>query len=244
METSESLAERLGNVSHFKKLPLKDRLAITLSGQMHLYSPGTTIFSEDDPCAGMYVLLKGHVHICKHGLQGQLSIIAEIDPVIMFNEVALLDGGVNPFTAIATENCFCWNISYQSFQNLLKRYAKEQFMQIPIGLLKIMASRYRQLLESFSDITFLSVPSRVAKLIFELSNQGQTSINRREQSIQEMAAHIATTPEAISRSLNILKCQNIISSTRLTITILDPDKLEKLAHAELHNLFVYGSKNQ
>jgi CRP-like cAMP-binding protein len=191
----------------------------------------------------MFVLLKGHVHICKLGLQGQQSIIADIDPVIMFNEVALLDGGSNPYTAIAAQNSFAWQISLESYQKLLKRYAQDQYMEVALGLLGIMANRYRQLLDSYADLSFLTVPNRVAKLIYELSDQGKISIYRRENSINEMAAHIACAPEAISRSLNILKCQGIIDTTRTTITVLGPEELAKLALAETMNIFASGHKN-
>ncbi len=242
MDTPENLAHRLGNVSHFMKLPLTDRLAIILAGQIRLFSTDTVIFSEEEPCAGMFVLLKGHVHICKLGPQGQQSIIADIDPVIMFNEVALLDGGPNPYTAIATQNCFAWHISYQAYQRLLQRYAKDQYMQVALGLLDIMAGRYRQLLDSYADLSFLTVPVRVAKLIYELSDNGQVPINRSEISISEMAAHIATVPEAISRALNILRCQEIIHTTRTKITVLKPVELAKLAQVESKNLFIYGEK--
>jgi len=242
METPENLAERLGNVSHFMKLSLADRLSIILAGQMRLFSPDTVIFSEEEPCAGMFVLLRGHVHICKLGPQGQQNIIADIDPVIMFNEVALLDGGPNPYTAIATQNCFAWHISREAYQKLLQRYAQDQYMEVALGLLGIMASRYRQLLDNYADLSFLTVPIRVAKLIYELSDQGQTPINRHEISINEMAAHIASVPEAISRSLNFLKCQGIIETTRTTINILKPDELARLAQVESKNIFTYGRK--
>ena len=243
METPENLAQRLGNVSHFMKLPLADRLSIILAGQMRLFSADTIIFSEEEPCAGMFVLLKGHVHICKLGPQGQQTIIADIDPVIMFNEVAILDGGPNPYTAIATQNCFAWHISHQAYRKLLKRYAKDQYMEVALGLLDIMASRYRQLLNSYADLSFLTVPIRVAKLIYELSNKGQEPINRGDISINEMAARIATVPEAISRSLNLLRCQGILLTTRTKITVLKPDELARLAQVEPKNLFIYGSKH-
>ena len=243
METHESLAERLGNVSHFMKLSMADRLSIILAGQMRLFSPDTVIFSEGEPCAGMYVLLKGHVHICKLGLQGQQSIIADIDPVIMFNEVALLDGGLNPYTAIATQNSFAWQINLKSYQKLLKRFARDQYMEVALGLLGIMAGRYRQLLDNYADLSFLTVPNRVAKLIYELSVQGKTPINRHENSIHEMAAHIACAPEAISRSLNILKCQGIIASTRTTITVKEQEELATLAQVDSKNIFAYERKN-
>jgi CRP-like cAMP-binding protein len=243
MESPEILAERLGNVSHFMKLPIADRLSIILAGQMRLISADTIIFTEDEPCAGMFVLLKGHVHICKLGPQGQQNIIADIDPVIMFNEVSVLDGGLNPYTAIATQNCLAWHISHQAYLKLLRRYAKDQYMEVALGLLDIMASRYRQLLDSYADLSFLTVPIRVTKLIYELSNQGRDPINRHEISINEMAAKIATVPEAISRSLNLLRCQGIIHTTRTKITVLKPDDLYRLIQVDSKNLFT-GIKNK
>jgi CRP-like cAMP-binding protein len=240
MDTPESLADRLGHVSHFMKLPLADRLSIILAGQMRLFSSDTVIFTEEEPCAGMFVLLRGHVHICKLGPQGQQSIIADIDPVIMFNEVALLDGGPNPYTAIATQNCLAWHISFRDYQKLLNRYAKDQYMLVALGLLDIMASRYRQLLNNYADLSFLTVPIRVAKLIYELSNKGKVPINRREISINEMAAHIATVPEAISRALSLLRCQGIINTTRTKITVIKPDELARLTQVEPSSFFIYG----
>jgi len=218
-------------------------LAIIRAGQMRLFSSDTVIFSEQEPCAGMFVLLRGHVHICKLGLKGQQTIIADINPVIMFNEVALLDGGPNPYTAIATQNCFAWQINREAYQKLLHRYAQDQYVEVALGLLGIMANRYRQLLENYADLSFLTVPNRVAKLIYELSAQGQAPINRRENSINEMAAHISCAPEAISRSLNFLNCQGIITTTRTMINVQKPDELAILAQAEAKNIFAYGLKS-
>jgi len=230
--SSDKLAERLGNVIHFKNLPLRDRIDIIKAGQIRYISAGTIIFSEEDPCAGMYVLLRGHVHLCKLGPQGQENIIADLDPVIMFNEVALLDGGLNPYTAIANQNSLVWSISLEGYQKLLKKYVNEPYMQLSLGLLEIMAGRYRELVDHYADLSFLTVPVRLAKLIYELSNEGQNSIKRQNISINEMAARISTVPEAISRGLNFLKCQGVIKSDRLTINIVDRDELIRLAQID------------
>ena len=230
--SSEKLAERLGNVSHFRKMTLSDRLTIVGAGQMRYISSGSMIFSEGDPCAGMFVLLRGRVHLCKTGPQGQESIIAVLEPVIMFNEVALLDGGPNPYSAMANRNCLIWQISYDSYKKLLDKYSKEPFMNLSLGLLEIMAERYRQLVDHYADLSFLTVPVSVAKLIYELSDQGQHSIERKNVSIQEMAARTSTVPEAISRALNFLKCQGIIETSRSVINILDREELKKMAQIE------------
>jgi CRP-like cAMP-binding protein len=227
--SADKLAERLENVIHFKNLPLRDRLDIVRAGHIRYISAGTVIFSEEDPCSGMYVLLRGHVHLCKMGPQGQENILTDLNPVIMFNEVALLDGGLNPYTAIANQRSLIWQIRLEAYTKLLERYAHEPYMQLSLGLLKIMAGRYRELVDHYADLSFLTVPVRLAKLIYEQSGQGHHSINRQNISINEMAARISTVPEAISRALNFLKCQGIIESNRSTINIIDREELIKLA---------------
>ncbi|MFC2064648.1 Crp/Fnr family transcriptional regulator [Chloroflexota bacterium] len=227
--SSDDLASRLKNVIHFKNLPLKDRLDIVRSGQIRQIPADTVIFSEEDPCSGMYILLRGHVHLCKMGPQGQENIIADLYPVIMFNEVALLDGGPNPYTAIADQKSLIWKISLDNYQKLLSRYVDEPYMQLSLGLLQIMAGRYRELADHYADLSFLTVPVRLARLIYEISGDGRQSINRQDISINEMAARISTVPEAISRALNFLKCQGVITTNRLTISIVDRDELIKLA---------------
>lgn len=86
------------------------------------------------------------------------------------------------------------------------------------------------------------MPVRAAKLIYELSDSGKTPISRRENSLVEMAAHVASVPEAFSRSLNYLKCQGIITTTRTTITVLKPEELAQMAKIGSGDIFTYGYK--
>ena len=101
---------------------------------------------------GMFVLLTGQVHLRKLGPQGQESILAVIEPVIMFNEVAVLDGGANLTTAVAAHDCTVWQIRCDSFQALLARYP-----MIGLGLLRVLARRNRFLVSQVEDLSFRTV---------------------------------------------------------------------------------------
>ncbi len=227
MDELHSLAESLRSVRFFERLTDADLLNIVAGGQIRNFLSGETIFSEDEACAGMHVLIRGQVHLCKMGPQGQVNIMAIVIPVIMFNEVAVLDGGPNPVTAIAVQDCLLWKISHDSFQALLKRYP-----QLGLGLLRILAARNRQMLTQYGDLSFRSVLARAAKLLLDLSNYGQISISRHEHSINEMASRIASVPEAISRSLNTFKAQGVITSNRTMIVVCSPEKLAGLAQID------------
>ncbi len=229
MDELHSLTEKLRSVRFFECLTDMDLKTIVASGQISRFRGGKIIFRENEACAGMHVLIRGQVHLCKTGPQGQVNIISIITPVIMFNEIAVLDGGLNPMTAIAVQDCKFWKISHSSFQALINQYP-----QLGLGLLRVMAIRYRAMLTQYEDLSFRSVLSRAAKLLLDLSRYGKQPINRREHSINEMAGRIACVPEAISRSLKTFKAQGLISSNRTEILISKPDKLACLAQIELN----------
>jgi len=225
MDTSSNLVDRLKTVRHFKDLSQTDLESIVASGNLRRFVTGQTIFGEGEPCAGMFVLIRGMVHLCKFGPQGQINIISVVKPVIMFNEVAVLDGGPNPVTAIAAEDCLLWQVGYQAFQELLKKVP-----QVGLGLLQVLARRNRELITHYEDLSFRTVVGRTAKLLLELSDGGNHPIDRHSCSIEQMAARIATVPEAISRSLNTIKRQGLIKVSRNEIAVVSIEKLSHLAN--------------
>jgi CRP/FNR family cyclic AMP-dependent transcriptional regulator len=224
MDESPNLLESIKTVRHFRKLNLSELTAIISAGQVRRFRVGETIFIEDDPCAGMFVLIRGMVHLCKSGPQGQVNIMAVIEPVIMFNEITVLDGGPNPTTAIAVQNCLVWQIGYEAFQRLL-----EKIPQVGLSLLNVLATRNRQMITHYEDLSFRSVVARTSKLLLDLSNYGRHPIDRRHCSIEEMASRIATVPEAISRSLNAIKTAGVVRVSRTEIVVLSLEKLVVMA---------------
>jgi CRP/FNR family transcriptional regulator len=225
MESLPDLTDSLRSVRHFRNLSLAELTTIVTAGKIRRIPANTTIFTEGDPCAGMFVLLKGRVHLFQLGPHGKLNIVAVIEPIIMFNEVAVLDGGTNPLSAIAVENCLLWQIGHPAFQSLIERIP-----QVGVSLLRVLAKRNREMIARYEDLSFRSVLARTAKLLLDLSENGQNVIDRRDCSIEEMASRVVTVPEAISRSLNLLKRTGVIRVNRSEIAVLSAEGLAEFAH--------------
>lgn len=223
----DDLAARLGRVSHFKHLPPHALLDIVTAGRVRRYPAGSTIFLEGEPCAGMHVLFSGRVHMCKPGPGGQEQIVGVIEPVIMFNEVAVLDGGPNPVTAIAAKDSVTWTVGYETFQQLIARYPI-----LGLSLLRVLAARNRALILRCEDLSYRSVQARLAKLLMQLSQGGAAPIPRREYSIRQLSALIGTVPELVSRSLAALQGAGLIACSRREITICDREALARAALIE------------
>ena len=223
-----ALVAQLGNVAHFRGLAPADLLDIVAAGALRRYRADEIIFLEDEPCSGMYVLLSGEVQLCKQNPQGKQNIMAVIHPVIMFNEVAVLDEGSNPASAMAAQDTLVWRIASDAFQVLLKRYPL-----IGLSLLRIMAQRNRLMVAQYYDLSSRTVLARTAKLLLELSQNGQYPISRREMPVRLMAARIASVPEVVSRCLKEIDKQGGICITRSTIEVNMPCILAGMAQSEL-----------
>lgn len=229
MSDTPDLLNSIKQVSHFKHLPVKDLKRIITAGKVRRFVADTMIFREEEPSAGLFVLLKGKVHLCKTSPEGQESILAVVEPVIMFNEVPALDGGPNTVCARAVENCLVWHANSGDFHQLLLAYPT-----MALGLLRVMAKRNRFLVTQYEDLSFRSVLQRTAKLLLDLSEHGTQPIDRRRHPNTEMAARISTVPEAFSRALREFKERGYINSTRDTLSVNTPDRLA--THAQISPL--------
>jgi CRP/FNR family transcriptional regulator len=229
MNRIDGLADRLGHVRHFRHLATGDLAAIVTAGSLNRFRADSFIFHEGEPAAGMFVLFSGKVHLCKLSPDGHEQIISSFSPVTMFNEITAIDNQPNPYSALAAEASLTWNINPSTFETLVKRYPDPD---IGLAMLRVMASRTRELIGRCEDLSFRPVLSRTSKLLLRLSADGGHVLDRSEHSIKDMSAQISTVPEAISRSLGILRDKGLIETTRQEITLLDPEALAEIAQLD------------
>lgn len=217
------LIHLIGRVKHFQGMSEAEMKSIILAGQVLRFRAGEVLFDEGAPCAGMFVLLQGKVHILQTGPQGRETIHAVITPVIMINEVAVIDGGVNPVSARAAEDCLTWQIGCERFQVLIERHP-----QIGLGLLRVLALRNRSLIMRQGSLAFYTVQMRLALLLLELSHQGGEVIDRRLHPNTQLAARAATVAEAVSRTLKQFAGEEFIEVNRRGIRVLKAEQLRQL----------------
>ena len=89
MSDLPDLIAQLQRVERFRRLPEADVRAIVTAGRVRRFAADEIIFAEGEPCAGMFVLLAGRVHLRKLGPQGQESILEVVEPVISHSSRAI-----------------------------------------------------------------------------------------------------------------------------------------------------------
>lgn len=229
MISTSTLVKQLGSVDHFRELAPSEVDAIVRSGKVSFFNQGKVIFSEEEFGVGLCVLISGRIQLCVLSPQGQISILAIFEPVIMFNEVAALDGGSCPATAIALEDTVIWQLPSSQVENLFTQYPK-----IGLAISRVLARRNRALIRQYQDLSFRSVLGRSAGLLLKLSNSGKNRIDRRKYPNHQLASMIATIPEGFSRCLRVFRSNQAIHTTNKFIEILNPPHLEEINRVGPH----------
>jgi len=209
-------------VPYFARLETDALEAISTSAVNRNYDRGQVIFLEGDPVAGLFIVDEGRVKLYKLSREGREQVVKLAGPGEFFNEVAVLDGGPNPVSAMALRESQVWVIDRQSLLLLL-----EQYPAVAVSVIEALAAHARHLISLVEDLSLRTVSARLAKLLITQAAGGGDAPRRLTQ--QEMAAQLGTVREMVGRALRDLEDEGIIRFDRHRILILDREALEEKA---------------
>ena len=221
-------------MSFLKQIPLfagltsnqYDELAMIIPLQD--YRRGQSIFAEDDPGTGFYVVMEGLVKIYKLSIEGKEQILHIFGPGEPFAEAAVFIGSTFPAHALALEKSRTIFIPRRAFIELIQTNPA-----LAMNMLAALSMRLKKFAHLIEDLSLKEVPGRVAAHLLYLSGQqGDSDTVKLNIGKAQLASLIGTIPETLSRILTRLGKQGLISSEGPQITILDRDGLEDLAMGE------------
>jgi CRP/FNR family transcriptional regulator, dissimilatory nitrate respiration regulator len=200
-----------------------ERLSAT--AHTHTYQAGATIFAEGDTCAGFHVVKQGLVRIYRISPEGRMHTLHLLRPVTSFNEVAAVDGQSNPYTATAITQSVIVRISHASLMDLLSQ--NRDLLQ---NYVQALAHMNREYLERLEDMTFRSIPSRLAKL-FLYEHTYSDSIAEQPSTLtqEDIASVLGTTREVVGRAMRGLLNTGLLQKRGREVYIANREGLEFLA---------------
>ncbi len=183
---------------------------------------GELIFLEGDSAAGLHLVKEGLCKVFRLSLGGREQVLTTLGPGDSCNEVPAVDGGPNPANLIALEDSTLWILSEEALARLRHRHPILNDI-----IIRSLAMRCRQLVERIHNLSFLSVTGRLAAFLLQQAERG-SELDRHHWTHDEMAAHLGTVREMVSRALRELHEAELISIDRHRIGILDREGLEEL----------------
>jgi len=189
------------------------------------FQKGEILFTEGDPCTGLFVIESGQIRIYKSSPGGREQILAVEGPGSSVAELPLFDGGNYPASTAAVSEARIFFISKQDFHSLCLVHP-----QVPLKVLKVVGSRLRRLVGIIEELSFTTVRSRLISVLVRRGKAGKkTSAGTRIElppSNQDLASEIGTVRELVSRNLSRLQAEGLIHMEGKTVTIPDLKRLQ------------------
>ena len=224
-ETRVGRAAVLAHVPIFSDLSESELKFLSERSVSKRYALGDLIFSEGDPCAGLYVVESGEVRIFKTSAGGREQVLTIEHAGSSVAELPVFDGGNYPASASAASECQLLFISRNDFRALCLEHP-----EVALKVLRMVGLRLRRLVGIIEELSFTTVRHRLAALLLRLARQAGRRSGRAEFKIeasnQELASQIGTVRELVSRNLSRFQAEGLISMDGKNITVPDLARLE------------------
>jgi CRP/FNR family transcriptional regulator, cyclic AMP receptor protein len=190
------------------------------------YEAGAVIFSEGQPCAGLYVVLQGNIRVFKTSAAGREQVLTIDGPGSSVAELPVFDGGAYPASGAAVSDATLLFIGKQDFQSLCLAHP-----EVALKVLRVVGSRLRRLVGIIEELSFTTVRRRLAALLARMAQrEGRVTaagvVFTLPANNQELAAQIGTVRELVSRNLSRLQAEGTIALDGRTVTVRDLKALE------------------
>ncbi len=187
---------------------------------------GATIFSKGDPGTGLLGVLTGSVRVSVASADGKDIVLNIFHEGEIFGEIALLDGQPRTADATAMTDCELIVIERRDFVTFL-----QDRPEVMLKLIEILCSRLRRTSEQVQDVTFLNLPTRLAKTLLQLTATADPAAPKRKVAItqREISQIIGRSRESTNKQLRAWVKRGWIKLERGGVTVLAPDKIAAVA---------------
>ena len=219
-------AQTLAKVPIFSGLTESELTFLAQRTGVRRCSPSEIVFSEGEPCSGLYVVESGHVRIFKSSASGREQVLSIEGPGSSVAELPVFDGGNYPASVVAIDEATLLFVSKQNFQALCLAHP-----QVALKVLRVVGARLRRLVGIIEELSFTTVRHRLASLLLRLAQKdgrhtGEGIEVTLPVSQQELAAQIGTVRELVSRNLSRLQAEGVLQVDGRRVVIRNVKALE------------------
>jgi len=190
------------------------------------YAPGEIVFTEGQPCAGLYVVESGSIRIFKSSAGGREQVLSIEGPGGTVAELPVFDGGTYPASGAVIEESVLLFVKKQDFHALCLAYPP-----VALKVLRVIGARLRHLVGIIEELSFTTVRHRLSAYLLRLAQkEGKQAAQGIEIALpannQELAAQIGTVRELVSRNLSRLQSEGLIRIDGRVVVVRNLKALE------------------
>lgn len=220
----------LGQSPIFRALDPDARRDLAAFAHVRRYAAGEVIFTMGSPDQSMMAIAEGTVRVEVVTPTGRDVTLSDLRPGDVFGEIALLDGGERSATVRALGSCTLVVLERRLLLDVLQRNPK-----LAIRLIELLCQRVRRSDERMMEIAFMSLPTRLARLLLRLSvsppARPDAPLSRLSFSQSDLAKMIGNTRENVNRCLRKWQDGQLIDLRDGWLILNDRAGLEAIADA-------------
>ncbi len=224
-------AELLGRIPYLRILSAPERHALGRRFRLRVFRKGATIFRENEPCDGLWVVAEGRVKVFRVSAGGREQILHTEGPGATLAEVPLFDGAGYVASAAALGSARLLWLARDEVEALCRRHPG-----VALAILATMAKRVRAFATLAGDLALRPVHERLGRLLLaEARRTGRRTAAGVEITLpgtrEEVAALIGTVREPVSRALARMKRQGLLDLGAGRVIVRDLKRLEEAVGA-------------
>lgn len=214
----------------FRSTPEALQAQLVERGRVQHLQAGQRLFMRGDPDDGLYCVLDGVIRIGAASFAGKEVLLAVIEPVNWFGEIALFDGRPRTHDAYAERDSVLFHLPRTELMTLLERSPEYWHA---FGLL--LTHKLRLAFEAIEEAALLPAAQRIARrLLLMAAGYGEPGVLRRVLKVpqEDLAMMLALSRQTINLTLKQFEAHGALQLRYAEIEILDAGKLAELANAD------------
>lgn len=186
------------------------------------FAAGTVLAEEGAPAGSLVLVERGHLRVFKISATGREITLYRVHPAdsCVITLSCVLAGTVYPAHVTAAAECEVWALPAEAFRQLFAREAAVQGLVV-----EHVSAVLSELMTLVGEIAFRKMDQRLAGLLLELHRGSNGPIR---VSHDELARHLGTAREVVSRLLDNFREEGLIAGERRQIELVRIDGLAAL----------------
>jgi len=221
--TTAELARILRTTDLFGSVPAEDLEAVAAASRLRVYRRGQVVCTAGDPGETVIVVVSGRLRVVVRSADGGELTLTVIQPAGVFGEVAAVDGGPRSADAETLEESQLLLIPRETVQDICGRVPS-----VALALARSIAATLRRLTDNASDLVFLDLPRRVAKVLLS-QPADDDGVIRLKMSQEQLAHQAAGSRQSVNAALRGFERRGWIEIHDRAVTVKHASALARFA---------------
>lgn len=204
-------------------VPAADLEAVAARSRMRTFRRGQVVFTTGDSGDSVVVIVSGRVKVVVRSADGGELTLTVLGPGGVFGELGVADGGPRSADAETLEESRLLFVPGEMIQDICGREPTVQQ-----ALLRSVAAMLRRLTEAASDLVFLDMPRRVAKVLLN-QPRGENGLIWPPVTQEELAHQAGGSRQSVNAALRGFERRGWIRVDGRAVTVTQAAALGRFA---------------